>query len=67
MVNHLKTGGQAPQNPVFTTILHSLIPTGHRKSDLRSDVNRDYSFLVAAFMAIWRHARNSGAELGRQN
>ncbi len=26
-------------------------------------LNRDYSFLVAAFPAIWRHARNSGAEL----
>ena len=45
--SHLKTGGQTPQNPVFTTILRSLIPTGHRKSDLRSDVNRDYKFLVA--------------------
>ncbi len=29
----------------------------------QTGLNRGYSFLVAAFMAIWRHARNSGAEL----
>ncbi len=29
----------------------------------QTGLNRDYSFLVAAFPAIWRHARNSGAEL----
>ncbi len=42
-------------------IMPFFVPAPIKRS--QTGLYRDYSFLVAAFMAIWRHARNSGAEL----
>ena len=42
-------------------IVSSFVPAPIKRS--QTGLYRDYSFLVAALMAIWRHARNSGAEL----